>query len=257
MTLKIKVAVIIIVALTGCGAGLWLFSDPLPPVRRDLDAERLVDRMWEALNAQEWFSAEGARWTFRGAHTYVWHKGLGRVRADLGTLRVYFEPDTKRGIAFESGERVKETLRAECVQQAIDRFNNDSFWLLAPFKARDAGSTRSVVNEEGEPALLVHYTSGGTTPGDRYLWRFDDRGRPKSWKLWVQIIPVKGIELSWEDWRPTASGAIISHMHRSALLDIPLSDIQITSSYSELRVKDPLLISPQWEEWISSSGPLK
>ena len=30
---------------------------------------------------------------------------------------------------------------------------------------------------------MVTYTKGGTTPGDTYVWLFDEKGNPKSFKM--------------------------------------------------------------------------
>jgi hypothetical protein len=33
-----------------------------------------------------------------------------------------------------------------------------------------------------------------------YIWLVDET-IPKAWRMWVSIIPVGGIETSWEDWK--------------------------------------------------------
>jgi hypothetical protein len=44
-----------------------------------------------------------------------------------------------------------------------------------------------------------YYASGGSTPGDSYMWSMKTIYQ----KLgeWVSIIPVGGLETSWEDWK--------------------------------------------------------
>ena len=60
--------------------------------------------------------------------------------------------------------------------KAYSFFCNDSFWMIAPFKAFDEGVTRTIVmSKEGNQNLLVSYASGGVTPGDSYLWILDKR----------------------------------------------------------------------------------
>jgi hypothetical protein len=56
------------------------------------------------------------------------------------------------------------TLKNRCYKKGNDYFNNDSFWLIAPFKLRDAGTTRSIVMQDNQ-ALMITYASG-STPGD-------------------------------------------------------------------------------------------
>lgn len=242
----------------GCSAIWYLVSDPLPTTETQaeatLEVERLVDKMWSALNASAWFEAEGAAWTFRGKHRYVWDKRRGRARVKLSDeLTVYFEPHTGRGRAFLKGQPAEESSQAELIAEAIKKFNNDSFWLAAPFKARDPGTQRSLVRDEEGVGILVYYASGGTTPGDRYLWRLDESGRPRLWQLWVQIIPVQGVTFSWEGWAATRSGAWIAHQHRSTLLDVPVQDVRVTRLFAELGVEDPHLNSTEWSELMYPS----
>ena len=235
----------------GCSAIFYLFSEPLPSIeidqKKQARAEALIDTMWTALNAPAWFAAEGAEWTFRNDRHYVWHKHLGRVKVDLSeTLTVYLDISTSRGRAFERGQALDRTAGTAHVARAIKAFNNDSFWLAAPFKARDPGTQRSLVTDESGEGVLVYYTSGGSTPGDRYLWRFSTNHHPKLWQLWVHIIPVKGVRFTWEDWRRTTSGALISHLHQSKVLNVYLQDVKVVSHFDELEVNDAYLTSAEW-----------
>jgi hypothetical protein len=81
------------------------------------------------------------------------------------------------------------------LKKGNDYFNNDSFWLIAPFKLRDAGTTRSIVMQDNQ-ALMITYAL--STPGDSYVW-FVENYMPKAWRMWVSIIPVGGLETTWED----------------------------------------------------------
>ena len=239
---------------------VYMLSDPLPQKSNGQVAqarvEQLIDKMWKTLNAPAWFAAEGAEWTFRNQHHYLWHKRLGRVRVDLNpSLSVYIEPHTGRGRAFMRGEPLDASDQSKYIAQAIKAFHNDSFWLAAPFKVRDPGTHRSLVSDAEGEGVLVYYKTGGTTPGDRYLWRLGKNDQPKSWQLWVKIIPVQGMIFTWEDWRPSSSGALIAHHHRSKILDITLQKIKVTRTFTELASGDPHLTSPQWES-LMSGAPL-
>jgi hypothetical protein len=83
-----------------------------------------------------------------------------------------------------------------------------------------------VTTENGKDALLITYASGGTTPGDSYLWHLDDNGKPKSFQMWVKILPIGGLEASWEQWITTESSAVLPTFHKLLFLGIELQDIK-------------------------------
>ena len=90
----------------------------------------------------------------------------------------------------------------QLLEKAWKQFANDSFWLVAPFKIFDPGTERLLVDlEDNKKGLLVTYTSGGVTPGDSYLWILNENNIPIAYKMWVNIIPVGGVEFKWTDWR--------------------------------------------------------
>ena len=252
----IAVLIVITVSIGGCKAILYVFSDPLPRSlnnqETDQRAEEIIDDMWQAINAQAWSKAEGVEWTFRNSRHYVWHKRLARVRVDLSdSMSVYIDTPTGRGRAFKLGQPLDVLTEAKYVVKAIKHFNNDSFWLAAPFKVRDHGTRRSLISDQEGEGVLVHYASGGTTPGDSYLWRLDTGHKPQSWQLWVQLIPIKGVVFTWDDWRLTSSGALISHLHRSQLFDVFLRDVKVTPTFEELNIKDSYLTSSEWESLLN------
>jgi hypothetical protein len=107
--------------------------------------------------------------------------------------------------------------------QARDFFNNDSFWLIAPYKIFDPGTERRIVSYKNREALLVTYTSGGTTPGDSYLWILNENYLPTSYKMWTSIIPVGGVAATWSDWEKTASGILLPKKHILSLFGMEIS----------------------------------
>ena len=114
------------------------------------------------------------------------------------------------------------------INKAIKNFNNDSFWVVAPFKLFDSGTKRSIVNfDDGSTGLLITYTSGGSTPGDSYLWKLDQNYRPISYQMWVSIIPIGGLEVTWDDWTKMQSGIYLAKTHKIlGILDIPINNLR-------------------------------
>ena len=83
--------------------------------------------------------------------------------------------------------------------------------------------------KDNKDALLVTYTSGGTTPGDSYLWHIDEKGMPASFQMWVAILPIKGLQATWTDWTLTDSGAKLPTFHKLLFLGLELSNIKAES----------------------------
>ena len=54
----------------------------------------------------------------------------------------------------------------------------------------------------------------------------DEQGLPTSWKMWVAIIPIGGLEFSWEQWKKTSTGAQIASFHKSAILDLDIANLK-------------------------------
>ena len=128
---------------------------------------------------------------------------------------------------FVAGTEYNGIEKHDYIHKAEAYFNNDSFWLVAPYKVFDSGvERRLVITEEGQETLLVTYTSGGTTPGDSYLWHLDTNGKPISYQMWVSILPIDGLEASWEGWITTESGAQLPTFHKLLFLSLNMGDVK-------------------------------
>jgi hypothetical protein len=77
--------------------------------------------------------------------------------------------------------------KTDAIKKGNDYFNNDSFWLIAPSNY-DAGTTRSIVMQDGKEALMISYATCGTTRRP-YIWLVDENIYQKHGE-WVSIIPV-------------------------------------------------------------------
>ena len=72
---------------------------------------------------------------------------------------------------------------------------------------------RTIVKIEDRDALRVKYTSGGSTPGDSYVWLLDENNVPSSYKMYVPSMKMDGVPATWEDWITTESGAMLPTNH--------------------------------------------
>lgn len=223
--------VLIFVVLLLTGLYFLYYNDPVPAGSSPEQADVLAKEMLETLNVQAYKEARYITWTYRGGRNqYRWDKAMGKVDMTWGEYSgkidlVSPEKSTvkKEGYALQ-GEELKEV-----TAEAITNFNNDSFWLVAPFKIFDKGTKRRLVDlPDGKTGLLVTYTQGGDTPGDSYLWELDDALFPVKFSMWVQILPLKGLSASWEGWQKTESGAWLPQFHKVGPLTLDLGDVTAT-----------------------------
>ena len=213
----------------------WIIHEPKPTGTPSPEADALARRMMTAIHQEAWDATALVQWTFAGSHHYLWDKQRNWVRVLWGKNTVLLDTKTSRGVTYEDETVVMGEEAETLLQTAEDFFNNDSFWLNAPAKAFDPGTERSLVTlNDGRSGLMVSYQSGGTTPRDTYVWLLDEQGLPTSWKLWVSIIPIGGVEVSWEGWTALETGARVSTRHRGGPLTLVISDLRGASTWSEL-----------------------
>jgi hypothetical protein len=179
----------------------FLAHEPRPDSNPTLEADQLAEKMLTALNKEAYDSLDIISWTFPRGHRYRWNKQADQVRVQWGQYEANFNTETREGTAAYQGQMLTDKEKENAIQQAWELFANDSFWLVAPYKVKDPGTERTIVQTESGTGLLVTYTSGGVTPGDAYLWILDEEYRPKAWKMWVSILPLGGVETTWEDWQ--------------------------------------------------------
>lgn len=206
-----------------------IYNEPLPDGRTGPEADALAKKMLTSLNYEAYNNTQFLEWSFRGGeHLYKWDKTNGTVEVQWDNYVVQIDLiATDSSKASKNGVELSLDQSVDVVEKAIDMFNNDSFWLVAPYKVMDKGVQRKLVTtEDGHEALLVTYTKGGSTPGDSYLWILQPNGFPKSFKMWVSIIPVSGIEATWDDWAVMESGAFLPKTHIMGPLEITMGEIK-------------------------------
>lgn len=220
-----------------------ILSEKMPVGTEGPEAEALTDQMFEAINKEAWDTTKIIQWDFMGVHDYLWNKETEDLAVKWGNKEVYMNLAKYDGKVFKSGEEVTGDKKKKLIDKAYAFFCNDSFWLIAPSKARDEGTTRKLVDlESGEKGLLVSYSTGGVTPGDSYLWILDETGTPKGWKMWVKVLPIKGIYTNWEDWMTLDTGAKIATKRGSKIFKMKLDKVKSGQSYEALGMEDPFVI---------------
>ena len=212
---KILKIIGLLITVTILATVLYCFAknESLPSGTPGKEAEELAEKMMSAINKRAFDRTEILEWSFRGKHHYVWKKQQGLVDVSWDSISVTVNlNDYSKSIGTSS----------ELIETAINFFNNDSFWLIAPYKVFDDGVERSIVKVNNKDALLIKYTSGGTTPGDSYLWILDENYVPVSFKMWTQIIPIGGVSATWNDFITSGSGIKLPTSHTLSLFGIKI-----------------------------------
>lgn len=227
-----------ILKILGIGVGVILvaavlygvaINEPLPEGTSDPDADALAQKMLTALNYQAYQKTRFLEWSYQGGKNhYKWDKTMGKCVVRWGAYEVKLHlVNPEKSISFKNGSLLGNSEKSDAVEKALAYFNNDSFWLVAPYKVFDKGTTRSIVElDDGNQGLLVTYSSGGTTPGDSYLWQLNDDGFPNSYKMWVKILPIGGLEASWDEWIVAESGAFLPKSHQLGPLELSMGNVK-------------------------------
>ncbi|AUS06817.1 hypothetical protein [Pseudotamlana carrageenivorans] len=203
------------------------YNEDLPTGVQGETADQLAHNMLEALNYEAYKNTNYIEWTFKKRHHYKWDKKNNICEVYWKSYRVVLDLNNKENTkVYIQGFINQSELAPELIEKATMYFNNDSFWLVAPYKVFDKGVERRLIKENGKDALLVTYTTGGTTPGDSYLWLLDKNKKPTAFKMWTSILPIDGLEASWDHWKTTETGAQLPEFHKLLFLGIEITDIK-------------------------------
>ena len=216
---------------------------PLPEGQTGPAADALAHSLEQAVRGDDWNRTGAVRWTFLGGHHHLWDRQRGYARVRWSNMEVLLEVRKKSGLAFSKGRFLDGKDADKAVAKAYAMFVNDMFWLNPVVKLFDPGVHRALVtlsDADTRPgwrkeALLAYYSSGGVTPGDKYLWIADTDGRPVAWRLWVSVLPIPGLEFSWDSWQTLATGALVSTHHGGPLgAGVTLHDVAGAATLEQL-----------------------
>ncbi len=220
-----------------------ILNKSLPKGEEGETAEALAQRMLIATNKTAWDATNIIAFTFRGEHDHLWDKGRLLAQTEWGDYKAKFNINTAKGRVWENDKEITDPEKSkELLLTAWGYFLNDSYWLNPVAKLYDEGVTRKAVElEDGTEALLVTHNGGGITPGDSYLWILDENYLPKAWQMWVDIIPLGGLETTWEGWTTLSTGAKVATQHKLDIgdMNIPLSNIKAAKYWGENGLQDP------------------
>ena len=230
----LKISLVVLVSLLIAGyIALRIMSEPLP--KSEQNGDDLARKIEIAISKPAFDSLPFIGWNFNNYHYYIWNKRENKAIVHWSNIKVYLILDKVDGKVFKDGKEITSNFqRKRYIKKAWKYWCNDSFWVFAPYKLFDKGTKRSLVRtSDGNEALLVQYESGGVTPGDAYLWKVDKNYRPTAFKLWVGIIPLKGLEASWDQWVSGKSGAQYSTAHKIVSYTSRVYDVVEGSDWSD------------------------
>ncbi|WMI70243.1 hypothetical protein [Mangrovimonas sp. YM274] len=223
--LKIIIGVIIFFTLPSLllfGFAYFKYGEPLPAATQSEAGDAMAKNMLKALNYEAFQNTNIIEWTHKRRRHYKWNK-------EEHTCTVYWQEykvdldlsDYNKSKCYVHNFRVEGDTGDELLNEAISFYENDSFWLVAPYTVFDEGVTRHIATlEDGSKGLLVTYS-----PEEAYVWKLDANGFPKSLKMWTDQLPFGGIEMSWNDWTTTESGAQLPTFHKFMVFGIQLNDV--------------------------------
>ena len=239
--LKLVVGLAILAVLVFAGAYFTLRRPPPPDGTSGPEADAAAHAVEKAANVEAWNATGAVRFTAFGHH-HLWDRKRNLARVEWGGHKVILDVGKKTGVAWTDGKLVEGKASDELVDKAWKLHLNDGFWLNPLGKLFDAGVTRALADVDGKQALIIRYSSGGATPGDAYVWFLGDDGLPNRWRMYAHILPIPGLEATWEDWTLLTTGAKVSARHKIAGFDaVRMEDLEAARSLAELVPEDPFV----------------
>ena len=149
-----------------------------------------------------------------GDFKHLWDRYTGRYRVrgttDKGQIYTVLFQDinSKKGDAFLNAVPVLDKDKQKFLDMGYERFINDSYWLLMPYKWRDPGvnlkyegAAKGAQGQAWDKVLLT-FGQVGLTPKDRY-WAFVNQktGMMDRWEFILQGQKAPPSAFDWINWQ--------------------------------------------------------
>jgi hypothetical protein len=186
---------------SGAAIALLVSAALFPAAAWSHPAYQVVDWIWQHLGGQDAY--EKCRyveftWTYehegdaKAARSHTWDRYEGDYVLEFTDSRtndeykVYFNVNTRTGVAVKNGTAVGEDENAQLVERAYSMFANDTYWLLLPMKLRD-------------PGARLQYVGHASKTGDR------DIQEPAP-RYWVNLTKEEEVEAHKERLQKSEKG---------------------------------------------------
>ncbi len=142
----------------------------------DPKAVALADTVMRKMGGYDaWNNTRYLAWSFFGGQYQIWDKQTGDFHWEKDSLVANYNLGTKQGHVYRLGQDISATPAGqELLGKLTPIWNNNSWWLLMPFKLKDSGVTLkykgAAKTMAGQPAeaLQLTFNNVGTTPDNRY-----------------------------------------------------------------------------------------
>lgn len=180
----------------------------------DLKAVSIADEVMHAMGGRRaWDETRYISWNFFGKRTLLWDRQAELCRIEWLNRPLKIIVNTKDGtgkVLLDSVEQTHPDSLAKYLDTGKKVWINDSYWLLMPFKLKDAGVTLKYAGtgktEKGEDAEVLQLTfSGvGVTPDNKYnVWVDKKSHLVTQWAYFEKSADEQPkIVNAWEDYRP-------------------------------------------------------
>lgn len=230
-TSKIILGVIVFLTLPSLvlfGFLYFKYNEPLPNGITGDEADKLASSMLAALNYSAYEKTDYIEWTFKKKRHFKWKKSENVCEVYWKDYKVTLDfSNHSNNKASVHSFTVEGELGTELIDKALKYFYRDSFWLVAPYHVFNENIMRKTVTlNDNSKALLITYPLDHFFKGDSVLWLLDDYGKPRSFKMWTSKLPIKGLEVSWNNWTEIESGALLPTFHKLLFLGFENTDIK-------------------------------
>jgi len=239
-------------------------ADGFDLARSDPRAVAIADAVMQRLGGRHaWDQTRYITWKFGGRRRHLWDKHTGRLRLERpgphsGKHYVMLvDLDTGTGRAWREGVPVTapEEL-GSMIRTARNEWINDAYWLLMPYKLKDAGVTLRYVGEgvteaggRGDVLELTFRDVGNTPQNKYYVWVGADSGLVEQWAFFGNAADEEPSFVNpWTGWK--RFGRIMLSGDRGELYGRPfeLVDIAVFDELPESYLDDPAPID--WDELL-------
>ncbi|MVM38011.1 hypothetical protein GO730_11110 [Spirosoma sp. HMF3257] len=198
----------------------------------DARAVQIADEVMAAMGGRTaWDGTQLIAWNFDSVRKIIWDKWSGDVRVDNlhDDQTVLLNINNDMGRVYRHGE---EVLIADSVTKYVKQgkrnWINDSFWLLMPFRLKDAGVTLKYLGAEatqmGKPAdvLQVSFKNGSLMPGARYkIWVDKKSHLVSQWAHFQKPTDQQpAFILPWDDYQQYSNILLSSNRGDHDITDI-------------------------------------